>query len=300
MVSRYLIEQGEPVVAYDAQIDYSQLQSVRDRMVFEKGDVLDLPHLLWTIKRNKIDRVVHLAVILHGQDKPMPSYAFQINCTGHLNVLEACILNDIKRLVFTSSKGAFGVIKPPHAPPTFEPVTEDYPRHPVFIYDISKSACEDLCDYYHRNHGLDYITLRFPTLYGPGRLVRHGDIAIVSRLMEGAFRGEPVRLPAQSTWADELLYTGDVARAIHLALYSQKHEHRSFLIGTGQVTPIADLVRNIKELFPAADLEIVPGEVRENRQCRFDISRAQKELGWEAKYPLRQGLEEYKRVLTLS
>ncbi len=296
MVCSELLSHGEHVVAYDA----SGVDATHDLpagLEVMTGDVLDPDRLEMAMRRFQVDRVVHLAVVLPTQERPQPRRAFEVNTMGTLNVIEACLSAAVTRLVFTSSKGAFGVIDAPHGPPAFVPVDEDYRRRPVLIYDISKSACEDLLTYYRRERGLDCVALRFPTLYGPGRLERHGDLAIVSKILEGARAGQPVHISAPHDWADELLYTGDVARGIWCALKVENPGHRTYHIGTGEVSTLDDVIGGVRELYPEASTEVLAGQVRENRACRFDISRARRELGWQPAYDLRTGLRAYAQVL---
>ncbi|MBV9120051.1 MAG: NAD(P)-dependent oxidoreductase [Chloroflexi bacterium] len=292
MVCHELLRRGETVIAFDA----SPSTFGTPAWTSVQGDVLDAAGLREAIRHHKADRVVHLAVVLPTQEQHQPRRAFEVNTIGTLNLIEACLAEGVRRLVFTSSKGALGIIDPPHAPPEFAPVDETYRRRPVLIYDISKAACEDLLAYYRRYQGLDYVTLRFPTLYGPDRLARHGDLALVSKILEGARAGVPVSVAAEG-WADELLYTGDVARAIVLALACEEPGQRMYHIGTGVVSSLADVIDAVRELYPNADIQVKAGTPRDNRACRFDIGRARSELGWQPRYDLRGGLRAYDELL---
>ncbi len=83
-----------------------------------------------------------------------------INVTGTLNLLEEAVAADVGSFVFTSTTSVFGdaLVPPPGAPAAW--VTEDVTPVPKNIYGVSKAAAEDLCQLFHRNHGLACIVLR--------------------------------------------------------------------------------------------------------------------------------------------
>jgi len=82
------------------------------------------------------------------------------NVIGTLNLLEEAIVAGVRSFVFTSTTSVFGdaLVPPPGAPAAW--VTEDVTAVPKNIYGVTKAAAEDLCQLFHRNHGLACIVLR--------------------------------------------------------------------------------------------------------------------------------------------
>ncbi|MBL8298740.1 MAG: NAD(P)-dependent oxidoreductase [Rhodanobacteraceae bacterium] len=82
------------------------------------------------------------------------------NVTGTLNVLEACVAHGVKTLVFTSTTSTFGaaLTPPPGAPAAW--IDETVRPLPKNIYGVTKVAAEDLCELFHRLHGLPCLILR--------------------------------------------------------------------------------------------------------------------------------------------
>jgi nucleoside-diphosphate-sugar epimerase len=82
------------------------------------------------------------------------------NITGTLNLLEEAAAAGVKAFVFTSTTSVFGdaLIPPAGAPAAW--VTEDVTPVPKNIYGVTKAAAEDLCQLFHRNHGLACLVLR--------------------------------------------------------------------------------------------------------------------------------------------
>src|SRR3954452_17977171 len=108
-----------------------------------------------------VDAIVHAAT-LH---KPhVGSHSRQefvdTNVTGTLALLEEALAAGVSRVVFTSTTSAFGraLTPPPGAPAAW--VTEDVAPVPRNIYGVTKTAAEDLCELFHRDHGLPCIVLR--------------------------------------------------------------------------------------------------------------------------------------------
>jgi UDP-glucose 4-epimerase len=107
------------------------------------------------------DAIVHAAT-LH---KPhVGSHSRQefvdTNVTGTLALLEAALAAGVSRVIFTSTTSAFGraLTPPPGAPAAW--VTEDVPPVPRNIYGVTKTAAEDICELFHRDHGLPILILR--------------------------------------------------------------------------------------------------------------------------------------------
>ena len=101
-----------------------------------------------------------------------PRLGVKVGVDGTINVLEVARAKNIKRVVFTSSKAAYGEITGEYAPPTCKPVREDYPRQPADLYGSIKVCCEELGRYYRETYGIEFIALRFVSIYGPGKEAR--------------------------------------------------------------------------------------------------------------------------------
>ncbi len=108
-----------------------------------------------------VDAVLHAAT-LH---KPhVATHARQdfvdTNVTGTLNLLEEAVAGGAGRFVFTSTTSAFGraLTPPPGAPAAW--IVEDVVPVPRNIYGVTKVAAEDLCELFHRDHGLPCLILR--------------------------------------------------------------------------------------------------------------------------------------------
>ena len=113
-----------------------------------------------------VDAVFHTAslhkphVITHSRQEFVDT-----NITGTLNLLEAAVSVGVRSFVFTSTTSAFGraLTPPPGAPAAW--ITEDVTPVPKNIYGVTKTAAEDLCELFHRDHGLACLVLRISRFF---------------------------------------------------------------------------------------------------------------------------------------
>jgi UDP-glucose 4-epimerase len=135
------------------------LDTVASQFTRKVGSILDRSH----VKRcmQGVDAVLHTAslhkphVITHGRQDFVDS-----NVTGTLNLLEEAASAGVRSFIFTSTTSAFGAALTPPAGAPAAWVTEDITRVPKNIYGVTKTAAEDLCELFHRDHGLACLVLR--------------------------------------------------------------------------------------------------------------------------------------------
>lgn len=295
-VTRHLVELGITPVVYSSRADPALIRDVVDRVAVVRADILDLGALVRTIRRFGIRRVIHLSALMPPQCQENPWAAEQVNCGGTVNVLEAARSLELERVVYASAKGVYGVIPPPHGHPDYVPITEDYPRNPVSVYDATKLLGEHLGENYARNYGLQFVSLRYASTYGPGKLARHGPMSVHSRLVENALLGRPVVLPTGGDQGDDMIYMRDVAQATVKALLTDQLRHPVYNIGTGRAWTLRDFARAVQARIPGAILDIGPGLDYMGVGAYysvFDCQRAKEDLGYEPMYDLEAGVADY-------
>lgn len=295
-VARELVEAGHRPVLYDSRPDYSLIADLEGRVDVIAGDLLDLPSLIRTTLERRVERLLHLAAMMPPQAQANPFLGFQVNALGTLNVLEACRIAGVRRLVYTSSKGVYGPISGINGHPTYRPLTEDYPTRPNSVYGATKLAGEHMGLNYVRNYGLDFVALRFGSTFGPGKLARHGIVGLHSRIIEAAMAGEETRLERGGEQVDDLVYNADTAHAVVLACFAERFEHRVFNIASGIPSTLLDLASAVKRAVPGAVIDIGPGldyYGGGGGYSVFDITLARNELGYSPRYSLEEAVRNY-------
>jgi UDP-glucose 4-epimerase len=210
-----------------------------------------------------------------------PDHDADINVTGTLRVLEAARRHGTK-IVFSSTGGAiYGECDGPAA--------EDHPRLPLAPYGVSKLAGEEYLAAYNRLYGSGHVSLRYGNVYGP-RQDPHGEAGVVAIFMNRLRDGEVPRIFGDGTQTRDYVYVGDVVAA---TLAAAEHDGGVLNVGTGTETSVLDLYEGIQRTAGIErDPEFAPPRPGELQRSVLDPSRAQRELGWEPKRSLAEGLAE--------
>jgi UDP-glucose 4-epimerase len=229
--------------------------------------------------------VFHLAAqidVRHSVTRPADDAA--TNILGTINVLEAARVCGTRRVVNTSTGGGL------YGDADVLPTPEDSPIRPLAPYGQSKLGAEGYCALYTRLHGLSTISLRYGNVYGPRQDV-HGEAGVVA-----IFCGHLVDGTAPTVFGDggqtrDWVDVADVVRANLLAADAELTGPVN--IGHGQETSVVQLIEALNDVSPdkpLADPSFEPERPGEVRRSCLDVTRAHKELGWEATVSLRDGL----------
>ncbi len=158
-LARHLLESGKDVRVFDIESsDY-----IPEGVEFHQGDMRDYDVVRQAV--SGVDVVYHLAFVQAFSKRPEKE-KWEINVGGTENFLKASLEEGVGRFVHTSTVEVYSPFPP-------FPVTEDSPTdRPFGWYGRHKKACEDICWYYHREHGLPLTMVRLPTICGRGYYVR--------------------------------------------------------------------------------------------------------------------------------
>lgn len=286
-VVRELLRQKHAVVAYDIQIAQNSLDHVlsdaeRSRVSLVAGNVTDAAALTETIRKYKVESIAHLASPLAPEAESDSAFAIHNMIQAQYIVLETARMANIRKVVWASSTGVYGAAR--QYP--IVPVPNDAPHYPGSLYGACKSFNEYLAAYFTDKYGIDTVGLRFPAVYGVGRL--RGTGKYFADLIEKPALGLPCRLQmadAVYNW----LYVADAALLVVKALCSGKTSTRNFNVGC-EIATMRKAVEIIREWVPDAIFELEPGEFPIVES--YDCSALRDELGFTPLWPLREGLRE--------
>jgi UDP-glucose 4-epimerase len=252
--------------------------------VFEiGGDICQSDILAAALKG--ADGVFHFAALWLLQCHEFPRSAFDVNIRGTFNVIEACVQQGVKRLVYSSSASVYGDA-------VEEPMTEDHPFNNTNFYGATKVAGEQMCRSFHHRYGLNYAGLRYMNVYGPRQDYRGAYIAVIMKILDAIDDNKAPTIYGDGSQAYDFVYVGDCARANVLAMKAEAVD-RFYNVGTGVRTSIKELVDMVIELtqfrlaprYEPAGLTFVRNRIG----CP---KRAQAELGFLSQVDLRDGLQK--------
>jgi UDP-glucose 4-epimerase len=235
-----------------------------------------------------IDGVFHFAALWLLHCHQFPRSAFEVNIAGTFNVLEACINNSVKRLVYSSSASVYGDA-------VQEPMTEDHPYNNTNFYGTTKIAGEHMARaLFHRykdtQNAFDYVGLRYMNVYGPRQDYQGAYISVIMKILDRIDAGLAPIVYGDGSQAYDFVYVEDCALANICAMKANATDE-FYNVGTGMRTSIKQLTQLILEVTgcplgiqyePAG-----PTFVKNRVGCP---AKAKTEIGFQARVGLRDGI----------
>lgn len=210
-----------------------------------------------------------------------PGRDCEVNVRGTLNVVAAANEQGTP-VVFTSTGGAlYGDDAP-------MPTGEDSEPAPLSPYGASKWAAEAYVKTWGLASGVPNAVARLGNVYGP-RQSPHGEAGVVAIFTHKLYMGERPRLYGHGTPTRDYVYVGDVVSALRAAA----GRAGTYNVATGVETDVMTIWNELREAS-GADVEPELADLREGelKHSRLDAGRAQRELGWKAEVPIRDGLRK--------
>lgn len=290
-------EEGYKVILFDiAKRNLNYLEEI-ESWKFVQGDVNDWRLLLRTVREHEIEGIVHFAVPRNSTGLMKP------NLDACLTLLEVCRLEKLK-FVFISSNLVYGYRPDPNPMVETDFIPGELTPGIAFNeYSATKAACEILTNMYHAVHGVDSVTCRLETVYGPGEGPKLSIQVYPQWFLLRALHSITTKLEKGGDFKANYTYVKDAAQGIFLAFTVRPLEHRIFNITGGRKISVNEVVEIVKRLVPGSEIEVGPGkmEIGIGRRHIHPLQegamltlRAEKELGY-APTPLEQGLRETMR-----
>lgn len=279
----------DPVI-FDPQDSLGDLKQDK-RIVMVKGDLTKLVQIVDQMK--DIDLAVNLAAFMTIGVSRDPAAALELNIGGHINFLEAARLQGVAKVILASSNAVYGY-------GIGGGIDESEPHHhagippAAAIYGSSKIIGEHLCRMWKAKHGLDFLVLRFSTVYGEGQHYRAANALYIIETFDRLIAGLPPQLFGDGSESKDFVYAGDLARAICLGLESD-YADDALNISGGQGISTAKLVEMICRV---TGRQIAPEFLTTSDRVRlptgpglhFTNTRAREKLGWQPVMPLEDGI----------
>jgi nucleoside-diphosphate-sugar epimerase len=201
------------------------------------------------------------------------------NVLATQRLLEAALVAGRPRVVYASSSSVYGDSRT-------LPLREDAPCRPVSPYGVTKLAAEHLAALYQRNHGLETVSLRFFTVYGPRQ---RPDMAF-HRFLRAARDGGVVTVFGDGLQTRDFTYVDDIVSAVGAAGLSGR-PGSVYNVGGGERVALNDVLRLVEEVT-GRPLRIQHQEAQKGdmRDTFADTSAAVRDLEFKPTVTLREGL----------
>jgi len=293
VVSELLKSDAGEVVIYD-NFTRGKLENIAESLNDERctiyphgGDIREVDILNDAMKG--IDGVFHLAAMWLLHCKDYPRTAFDVNIQGTFNILEACVKNNVKRLVSSSSASVYGDA-------VEVPMTEEHPFNNRNFYGATKICGEAMCRAFYDRYSLSYAGLRYMNVYGPGQDQHAAYTGVIPIMLNKIDENEQPVINGDGSQAYDFIYVEDAARCNLLAMDSDVNDEY-YNVGTGVQTSIADLCDTILDM-KSSDLVVKYNPYSKDDARQFVQNRigspdkAKTEINFSHKYELRQGLDK--------
>jgi UDP-glucose 4-epimerase len=216
-----------------------------------------------------VDYVFHLAAESRiGPCIENPSMACQTNIMGTCNILQASRLNNVKRVVYSSTSACYGLTE-------VVPMHENLPMDNLNPYSTSKLGGEDLCNMYTKLYGLETVSLRYFNVFGE-RMPETGQYAPVIAIFQRQIReGQDMTIVGDGLQKRDFVYVKDVVDAnMRASLCDSNFCGTAYNVGTGGNISVLDIAKLLKKPY----VHIAPRD-GEARNTRASIDKIKK-IGW--------------------
>ncbi|MEL6982418.1 MAG: NAD(P)-dependent oxidoreductase, partial [Actinomycetota bacterium] len=154
---------GEPVHVAQRSPELGRLADLEDRIELHHLDLADAAEIERVVAEVRPERVFHFGAMLTGPGEQDPPALLETNAIGFIRFIEACRQAGTSQFIFASSIGTYGRDLDP------ELAIDDWSlQRPVTVYGVTKVLGEHLGTYYKAAYGLDFRSLRYPAIVGPG------------------------------------------------------------------------------------------------------------------------------------
>ncbi len=288
----HLVEAGAKVTLIDAMIpNYGarlfNIEDIKDRVHVNYSDIREPYSLDYLVSGQ--DFIFCLAGQLsHIDSMRHPINDLEINCRGHLNLLESCRKHNPKaRLILTSTRQVYGK-------PRYLPVDEAHPIEPVDINGIHKWAAEQYFQLYHQVYGLQSIALRLTNTYGPRMDLMSNDKGFAGIFLRKGLLGETIQLYGDGEQLRDFNYITDVVHALEKAALSRL-SGRTYNLGHHQSHSLKEFATLLSHDLKF-QLETIPFPAERKSIDIGDYYGSYKEFeeatGWRPRVSLEEGLRE--------
>lgn len=289
-LTEMLVKQGAKVKAlsqYNSFNYWGWLEDIDclDNIEVLNGDIRD-PHYCKHITKN-VDIVFHLAALIAiPYSYVAPSSYVDTNVTGTLNIVQACLENNIQRVIHTSTSEVYGTAQ-------YVPIDEKHPIQPQSPYSASKIGADNMAMSFYNAFNLPVTIVRPFNTYGPRQSARAVIPTIITQIANGE---KSIKLGDVSPTRD-FNYVEDTCRGFIELASCQEAIGETVNIGSNYEISVGDTLDLIKEIMNS-DVEFITDEqrIRPEKSEVFrlwcDNTKIKRLTGFEPKYSIKDGLEQ--------
>lgn len=283
---KYLLEKKNKVTIYDnlkntSKDSMSYLQKLGAKFI--KGDVTNFNLVKKSITGSDI--VIHLAAQIDVQDSiKNPQYTHNVNVTGTLNILLACVEKNVKNVIAPSSAAIYGDQKD-------LPISENSHTNPISPYGATKLAMENYLQAFSQSYDLNCISLRLFNVYGNGQTSAYA--GVITKFLQNIKQKKPLVIFGDGSNTRDFVSVDDVVQAFDKSIKQiDGKKGRFYNIASGKYVSITDLAQIMIDIsgykIPIIYKKAKKGDIKHSQ---VSVWLAKKELGYIPNVQLKEGLQ---------
>ena len=286
-----LVKSGASVrsfVRYNSKNDWGHLEvlpgKIKDSTEVISGDIQDSFFVRKAVKG--VDTVFHLAALIGiPYSYVAPQHYVRVNVEGTLNVMEACLSEETRRVVHTSTSEIYGTAQ-------YVPIDEKHPLHPQSPYAASKLGADKIAESYYLSFNLPVVIVRPFNTFGPRQSAR----AVIPTIITQLLTMPEIKLGSLDPVRD-LTFVKDTVKGFLLAGMVKGISGETINVGMGKGYSVKEIVEMVFELTGkkkpvVTDKKRIRPEKSEVMRLICGNLKAQELLEWEPDYTFREGLKE--------
>jgi len=285
-----LISMDKDIIVLDNFDDYYSPE-IKRKNIQQNIDTKKIKLIKDDIRNDKVlnDILKDVEVVFHLAARPgvrssikNPKIYHEVNVSGTLNLLNACLNSNVKKIIYSSSSSVYGEIE-------YLPIDEKHPTKPISPYGMTKLAGEEYCRVFSKVYGLNIISLRYFTVFGHRQRPDMG----IAKFTKSLLQNESPEIYGDGEQTRDFTYIDNVVDANILALKNNT-KWDIFNIGGGQRITVNELIKMLNKI---CSTNIKPTytskKVGDINHTWANIEKAKKLLKYEPKIDIKTGVKKY-------
>jgi len=203
----------------------------------------------------------------------------KVNIIGLLNILEACRINNVKKIIFPSASSMIGKA-------SINPVPEDHIPHPKTPYGVTKLASEHYIRLYNELYGINFVIFRFFNIYGSHQLN-----GLIPSLIFRMKKNEKITIFGKGDQIRDYVFVKDLANFFEKSINSSSVNNKIINMGSGKGSTIMQVVKHISNFMKVTPkIEYLPEQSGEIGNFVADTKLLKTVFGTVPKTTLEEGL----------
>lgn len=217
-----------------------------------------------------------------------PFTSFETNVMGTINIFNAAVKNEIKRIILACSSSTYGDSQ-------ILPKSENVIGKPLSPYAVTKASLEQIAHVWKLNYDLDFIGLRYFNIFGPNQFSNNPYAAVIPIFINSALNKKPITIFGDGLTSRDFTYISNAVHANILSIFTDNENalNNIYNVACGEAVSLTELANSISKIS-GYNCDIIYSEERKGdvKHSLADISKIKNLLGYEVKDNFNDGLQK--------